>query len=221
MGTLWVAVSSLPTLRGPGGCRVHLSAAAAILRTCGRCAFLPSVQPSGALVDHPPPRDRGSTPRRARGRGSLAVLQSPCSAQPRPLLTPRRDEPTVHPGQSLQPLTTTAAVCSLVACGSNLIRPEVGPIPPTSGRFSFQRGRRQPLPPPVTPPPPRRPHRPPPPPPTGASAREISPGLGAATVVDYAHPPPSAATRVLIYSATHSLPFPFHSRPRQKLPARL
>ena len=108
------------------------------IRPLPRQSFPVPNSTAAAAGRSPPPSPRsGSTPRRARGRGSLAVLQAPCSAQPRPLLTPRRDEPTVQPGQSLQPLTTTAAVCSLVAYGSNLIRLEVGPIPPTSGRFLF------------------------------------------------------------------------------------
>ena len=118
-------------------------------------------------------------------------------------------------------LTTRAAVCSLVACGSNHSlrrRPHTADV----GAFAFLRGRRQPLPPPVTPTTTTPATSTTPPPPTGASAREISPGLGAATVVDYAHPPPSAATRVLIYSATHSLTHShFHSRPRHPRHGRL
>ena len=159
----------------PPSQRRNPTAAAAILHTCGRPAVR-SARIRTQRVDHPP-RDRGSTPRRAR------------AVDPRPYYWPLARPQADHPPPAL---TTRAAVCSFVR-GSNLFASHVGPIPPTSGRLAVRPGRRQPTtpqlsttPPASRPPPPRRisthPSRPPP---------ALQPGHGPAADIGYTrtHPP--------------------------------
>ena len=139
----------------PPSQRRNPTAAAAILRTCGRPAVR-SARIRTQRVDHPPPRS-GIHTAASSGRGSAAVLLAPCSAPTatcavaRERSSPRRARtlpPFSIPWRQPKPtpppaLTTRAAVCSLVACGSNHSlrrRPHTADV----GAFAFLRGRRQP-----------------------------------------------------------------------------
>ena len=157
----------------------------------------------------PPSSPRsGSTPRRARGRGSPAVLR-PLARPSRDLCSrlgtePTRDEPgpipSPFPGESTSrppPLTTRTPAYFLSPVAAT-IRSDAGPIPPTSGRLWFCEDAGS-----------RSPHQcagAPTTPPTGASARASRrnfPKPWAATAVYTRTLPPQA--RPLIHSSTHPL----------------
>ena len=99
----------------PPSQRRNPTAAAAILRTCGR----PAVRSAGIRtqrVDHPP-RDRGSTPRRARAvdpRPYYWPLARPhtatCAVASTPAHRPARRQPTTT---TSQPSTSSAAAADL------------------------------------------------------------------------------------------------------------
>ena len=138
----------------PPSQRRNPTAAAAILRTCGRPAVR-SARIRTQRVDHPP-RDRGSTPRRARAVDPRPYYWPLARPQPRLGLSPGNgahpvepalSHPSPFPGDSPSdhpPSIDDQGGGLFIRARQQPIRLAVGPIPPTSGRLAVRPGRRQP-----------------------------------------------------------------------------
>ena len=148
----------------PPSQRRNPTAAAAILRTCGRPAVR-SARIRTQRVDHPP-RDRGSTPRRARAVDPRPYYWPLARPQPRLGLSPGNgahpvepalSHPSPFPGDSPSrppppALTTRAAVCSFVR-GSNLFASPSVPYHRRRGVLLFDQDAGSRPPPSYRPPP--------------------------------------------------------------------